>query len=68
MEVEFKPYRRTNIAEMRPYVEGESLDGVSISATDVPSVGGMIARNPNNHVDQWYVAEAYVRENFEACR
>lgn len=58
-------YRRTNLAEMRPYVPGESLDGVSVSAVDTPALGGMIARNPENHADQWYVARAYFEANFE---
>ena len=66
---EWKQYRRTNIAEMRSYVEGEDLDGVSISAPDIqngsPKVGDMIARNPANHNDQWLVAVDYFAANFE---
>lgn len=58
-------YRRTNMAEMRPYEPGEDLTGVSVSAVDTPALGGMIARNPNNHQDQWYVAEDYFKDNFE---
>jgi hypothetical protein len=62
----FKQYRRSNIAEMRPYVEGEYLTGISVSATDdPPNDMGMIARNPQNHDDQWYVARKYFEENFE---
>lgn len=66
----FQKYRRTNIAEMRPYLEGEALEeSVSISVADVangsPKVGDMIARNPNNHNDQWLVAEQYFLDNFE---
>jgi hypothetical protein len=63
---EFKQYRRSNIAEMRPYVPGESMDGISVSAADSPGEGGMIARNPKDHADQWYVAKQYFAENFEA--
>jgi len=68
---EFKQYRRKQIAELRPYEEGETLsERVSISAPDKdagsPRVGDMIARNPANHDDQWLVAEAYFAENFEA--
>ena len=63
---QFKKYRRTNIAEMRPYVPGESLDGVSVSDVDDPENDhGMIARNPNNHNDQRYVARKYFEDNFE---
>lgn len=68
----FKKYRRTNIAEMRPYVEGESLESaVSVSEADrnagSPKVGDMIARNPVNHSDQWLVAGKYFADNFEAA-
>jgi hypothetical protein len=65
----FKQYRRKQIAELRPYIEGEVLEGVSIAAVDAqagsPKVGDMIARNPKNHADQWLVAAAYFADNFE---
>jgi hypothetical protein len=67
---EFKQYRRKSISEMRPYVEGEILDGkVSISQADKdngsPKLGDMIARNPKNHSDQWLVAKQYFEDNLE---
>lgn len=66
---EFKQYRRSQIAELRPYHEGETLEGVSISQTDrdagSPKVGDMIARNPKIHADQWLVAARYFADNFE---
>lgn len=62
---EFKSYKRSGHAEMRPYIPGEDLSGVSVSGEDTPSEGGMIARNPANHADQWYVAAAYFKKNFE---
>jgi hypothetical protein len=67
---QFQQYRRKQIAELRPYVEGEVLsDRVSVSAADreagSPKVGDMIARNPKNHEDQWLVAAAYFADNFE---
>lgn len=65
----FTKYRRTQIAEMRPYEAGESLEGISIAAVDrdagSPTMGDMIARNPANHRDQWLVAAAYFAANFE---
>lgn len=65
----FKQYKRTNIAEMREYVEGEDMSGVSISQPDLdngsPKTGDMIARNPKNHEDQWLVAAQYFQDNFE---
>ena len=60
---EFKKYIRKSFSEMRPYVPGEDLSGVSIAEVDLPEVGGMIARNPKNHKDQWYVARQYFRDN-----
>jgi len=67
----FKQYRRKQIAELRPYVEGELLDGVSISEVDrsagSPKLGDMVARNPKNHADQWLVAAQYFADNFEEC-
>jgi len=66
---EFKQYRRKQIAELRPIVEGDDLSDVSISAEDSkagsPKLGDMIARNPKNHKDQWLVAAQYFADNFE---
>lgn len=61
----FQQYRRTGVSEMRPYVPGEDLTGVSVSDTDTPTAGGMIARNPANHDDKWYVDQEYFESNFE---
>lgn len=66
----FKQYRRTQIAEMRPYMPWEPLGPeVSISTEDTkagsPKAGDMIARNPKNHADQWLVASQYFADNFE---
>ncbi len=71
---EWKQYRRTNIAEMRPIVKGEDLEGISISAPDDllryndPAAFdlGFVARNPQNHADEWYVSRADFDANFEA--
>ena len=62
----FKNYKRTNVAEMRPYIVNEDLSKVSISDVDNPEEDmGMIARNPKNHKDQWYVAKNYFEDNFK---
>jgi len=65
----FKKYRRTQIAELRPYVEGEDMTDISVSSADAkagsPKKGDMIARNPKNHDDQWLVAAKYFQDNFE---
>ena len=66
---DFIRYRRKQIAELRPYVPFENLHGVSVSPADKeagsPLMGDMIARNPNNHADQWLVAAQYFADNFE---
>lgn len=70
MSDNFKRYRRSQIAELRPYVKGEVLsERVSISPHDLdigcPKVGDMIARNPKKHDDMWLVEAKYFAENFE---
>ena len=71
MSGEFKQYRRKQIAELRPYVPDENMDGISVSDADAkagsPKAGDMIARNPENHEDQWLVAAQYFTDNFEAA-
>lgn len=66
----FAPYRRKQIAELRPWQPGDDLRDVSISTPDLhngsPKTGDMIARNPKNHADQWLVAAQYFADNFEA--
>ena len=52
---------------MRPYQEGESLDGVSVSDEDTPGPGGMIAMNPANPDDKWYVDATFFRDNYEVA-
>jgi hypothetical protein len=66
----WKQYKRKGLSEMRPYINGESLDKiVSISDADLkngsPKEGDMIARNPKNHADQWLVAKKYFEDNLE---
>lgn len=65
---EFKQYRKSQIAEMREYVVGEDLVGVSISTEDrvngSPKAGDFIARNPKNHADEWLVSAEFVVNNY----
>ena len=62
----WKHYKRKGLTEARPYVHGEDLSSVSVSAEDDPLTDmGMIARNPDNHDDQWYIARAYFDKNLE---
>ena len=60
----WKFYKKSVVQEMRPYIPGEDLTGVSVSASDTPEPGGMIARNEADHQDQWYVAKAFFEKNY----
>lgn len=64
----FKSYKRRKTAELRPYVKDEDLKGVSISQADrdagSPKKGDMIARNPDDHSDQWLVARKFFQKNY----
>lgn len=68
MADDWRQYRRTNVAEMRPWSPEVDMERVSVSAEDriagSPKVGDMIARNPHNHDDQWLVAAEYFADNF----
>lgn len=59
-----KNYRKKNVQPMRPYVPGEDMTGISVSAEDTPEEGGMIAVNPSNGNDRWYVAKDFFNENY----
>lgn len=62
----FRKYQRSNIAEMRSYILGEDLTNISVADVDNPEKDmGMVARNPKNHKDQWYVARKYFEDNFD---
>lgn len=74
---DFKQYRRSQIAELRPVTQTD-IDqykacfmefNVSISSEDAkagsPKLGDMVARNPKNNADQWLVARRYFEDNFE---
>ena len=71
MEIDLKGtvffYRKKGLQPMFPYVDGQDMAGVSVSPGDTPEVGGMIAFNPNNHTDKWYVAKRFFEDNYEAA-
>lgn len=64
----FKAYRRRGGTELRAYRKGEDLSGVSISSADrkagSPKPGDMVARNPEDHTDQWLVAHDFFKDNY----
>jgi len=60
----FSMYRKKNVQPMRPYIPGEDLSNVSVNVEDTPEEGGMIAVNPANEQDRWYVAKKFFLDNY----
>lgn len=60
----YKNYRKKTIQQMRPYIPGEDLTGVSVSKEDTPELGGMIAIGADNQA-LWYVSKRFYEENYE---
>lgn len=60
----YKLYRKKLVQPLRPYIPGEDLTGISVNKEDTPEIGGMIAFNPINQEDRWYVAKKFFEENY----
>ena len=60
----WKFYKKTAVQEMRPYIPGEDLTGVSVSERDTPELGGMIARGADDGA-LWYVSKGFFEANYE---
>lgn len=60
-------YKKVQMTQMRSYIPGEDLSGMSISDEDEPKLGDMIARNASNHNDRWLVAKEYFEEHYESA-
>jgi hypothetical protein len=61
--------RRWTDADMRAYANRESP--ISVSGADMESAiyqppTGYVARNPDNHADQWYIAPEYFAKHYGA--
>lgn len=63
---EYKNYTKRKFQRMRPYILGESLEGVAVSAGQVVEKGGFIAMG-DNPVDLWYVEKKYADRNYVYC-
>lgn len=61
----FKNYRKKSVQPMRPYVPGEDMTHISVSESDTLEEGGMVAVNPENQEDRWYVAKKFFEDNYE---
>jgi hypothetical protein len=58
----WKRYRKTATQEMRDYVPGEDLSGVSVAPGETPKKGGKIARDAQG--SHWYVSPEFMAENY----
>lgn len=64
MKEVWKQYQHKGLLEMRPYIKGENLTDISVANADNPDTDmGVVARNPKDHIDQWYVARKYFEDN-----
>jgi hypothetical protein len=52
--------------EMRPYVPGEDLTGITVSDGDSTEGGGWIARNKDDDSDRWFVPTLFYDANYSA--
>lgn len=57
-------YRKKALQELRPYIVGENMTGISVNKEDTPEQGGMIATNANNPQDKWYVGKQFFIDNY----
>lgn len=68
---EMRDVTQEDIAQFAAEGEVQTSSGVTVSISEAdldngsPQVGDKIARNPENHGDQWLVAAEYFKDNFE---
>lgn len=51
--------------EIRPYVPGESLRGVYKLDTHTPKLGDFVARDPEMHIDSWFMTRETFIKHFD---
>lgn len=62
---EFKDYIKSATQPIRAYVRGEDLSYITVSADDNPEIdGGMIAMNPYDSSDKWFISQKFFDENY----
>jgi hypothetical protein len=62
----FKNYIKKTLQPLRPYIEGEDLksQGISVRDGDTPEAGGMVAKNPKDPEDMWYMTKKFFEDNY----
>ena len=58
------PYVKKRAQLMRAYIPGEDLEHVGVPMGVVPELGGMIAMNPEDPEDVWYITPEFFAENY----
>lgn len=65
----FKPYTKTTLTDIRPYVEGEDMAAIGVSdeakSVGSPKIGDMICKDPPNPEDVWLITEEYFKKNYQ---
>lgn len=61
-------HRKNTVQPMYPYEEGMDMKGISVSKGDTPEVGGMIAFNPCDPKDQWYIAKEFFEKSYDEVK
>jgi hypothetical protein len=58
----WKKFIKTAEQEMRDYIVGESLSGVSVAPGEIPKEGGKIARDAQG--SRWYISPEFFSNNY----
>lgn len=66
MSDDWNTYYKTQPTEMRSYIPGEDLTGVSVEPGYTPKEGDMIARDPKKPTSFWLVSEEFFEANYES--
>ena len=65
---DFKEYRKKQLAELRPYEPGESMEGIAVNEVDrangSPKEGDWISRNPKDLKDVYLVSAKFFADNY----
>ena len=64
-DLRFKNYKKNNVQPMRPYEVGEDMTNINVDETTIPALGGMIAIDPQNLSDRWYISPEFFAANYD---
>jgi len=60
----YTDYVKKGSQQMRPYIEGEDMAGISIGEGVEIGPGGMVAVDSKNPEDKWYIPKNFFEENY----